>query len=100
MRLDRYLERVQRGETVRHPRKLWMDPRLLDLWYYFWQVNVPTSYVGLGGSPTMISAPFLGEEDEQQGAVESALLFTFGINNANNLTNNELRLKGAYYVWG
>ena len=45
-------------------KKLWRDPCLWELWYYFWRVKVPTSYVGLGGEPAMRSAPFLCKEGE------------------------------------
>ena len=71
-----------------------------ELWYYFWRTKVPISYVGLGGGPAMIRAPFNCEEGEQQGAVESMPLFTFSTDNSNNATNAELRAHGGALVAG
>eukprot|EP00555_Chaetoceros_dichaeta_P012496 CAMPEP_0198272444 /NCGR_PEP_ID=MMETSP1447-20131203/53230_1 /TAXON_ID=420782 /ORGANISM="Chaetoceros dichaeta, Strain CCMP1751" /LENGTH=78 /DNA_ID=CAMNT_0043965619 /DNA_START=33 /DNA_END=269 /DNA_ORIENTATION=- len=48
----------------------------------------------------MQTAPFLCEEGEQQGAVESMPLFTLGTDTAHNLTNNELREHGGALLAG
>ena len=40
-------------------------------------------------------SPFLCEEGEEQSAVESALLFIFGIDDTNNLTHDDLRVEGG-----
>ena len=48
----------------------------------------------------MIKAPFTCEEGELQGAVETMPLFTFSIDEANSITNNELREHGGALVSG
>ena len=61
---------------------------------------MPISYVELGGGPVIRSALFDYEKGEHQGAVESAMMFIFGIDNTNNLTNNELRGEGCILCAG
>ena len=48
----------------------------------------------------MIKSPFNCEEGEHQGAVETMPLFTFSIDEANSITNNELREHGGALVSG
>ena len=42
----------------------------------------------------IVTAPFKCEEGEQQGAVESMPIFTFGIDDANIIINEGLRKHG------
>ena len=48
----------------------------------------------------IVTAPFKCEEGEQQGAVESMPIFTFGIDDANIITNEELREHGGCLMSG
>ena len=80
--------------------RIWEDDNMRYTRYYFWRTKIPISYVGLGGGPAMVRAPFNYEEGEQQGALESIPLFTFSRDTANNATNDELRPRGGALVAG
>ena len=77
------------------------QPLFIDIKEFcFWKIKQPTSYIGLGIGPLMTTAPFEYKGGEQQGTNDSIPLLTFGIDDINNLTNDELRAHGGNsFIW-
>ena len=65
---------------------------------------MPCTYVGLGSDPPspvpIVIAKFRYKEGVQQDTVEAGLCFPFVINDANRITNDELRLTGGTFLAG